>query len=144
MNQFTFDARWHEIKGKLKQRFGQLTDDDLAFIDGKGEELLGRLQEKLGMSADDLRHVLNELYAEAATGLDSAKQKAAEIADDLRHKASAAAEDVKAQAQAAYSQAKVRARTLWEEGEDYVRANPRDSLLTALAAGFVTGLLLRR
>ena len=35
---------WNEIKGKLKQKYGQLTDDDLAFADGKEDELLGRLQ----------------------------------------------------------------------------------------------------
>ena len=37
---------WNEIKGKLKQKYGQLTDDDLAFADGKEDELLGRLQKR--------------------------------------------------------------------------------------------------
>ena len=36
-------GNWNEIKGKLKQKYGQLTDDDLMFADGKDEELLGRL-----------------------------------------------------------------------------------------------------
>ena len=35
---------WNEVKGKLKQKYGQLTDDDLAFAEGKEDELLGRLQ----------------------------------------------------------------------------------------------------
>jgi uncharacterized protein YjbJ (UPF0337 family) len=39
---------WNEAKGKLKQKYGQLTGDDLAFSDGKEDELLGRLQQKLG------------------------------------------------------------------------------------------------
>jgi uncharacterized protein YjbJ (UPF0337 family) len=46
---------WNEIKGKLKQKYGQLTDDDLAFADGKEDELLGRLQKRLGRTKDDLR-----------------------------------------------------------------------------------------
>ena len=48
-------GNWNEIKGKLKQKYGQLTDDDLAFADGKEDELLGRLQKRLGRTKDDLR-----------------------------------------------------------------------------------------
>ena len=46
---------WNELKGKLKQKYGQLTDDDLAFGEGKEDELLGRLQKKLGKSKEELR-----------------------------------------------------------------------------------------
>jgi uncharacterized protein YjbJ (UPF0337 family) len=48
-------GNWNEIKGKLKQKYGQLTDDDLAFAEGKEDELLGRLQKKLGRTKDELR-----------------------------------------------------------------------------------------
>ena len=46
---------WNEIKGKLKQKYGQLTDQDLMFAEGKEDELLGRLQKRLGKTKDDLR-----------------------------------------------------------------------------------------
>ena len=46
---------WNELKGKLKQKYGQLTDNDLAFGEGKEDELLGRLQKKLGKSKEELR-----------------------------------------------------------------------------------------
>jgi uncharacterized protein YjbJ (UPF0337 family) len=46
---------WNEVKGKLKQKYGQLTDDDLMFADGKEDELLGRLQKRLGRTKDELR-----------------------------------------------------------------------------------------
>ncbi len=52
---------WNEIKGKLKQKYGQLTDDDLAFADGKEEELLGRLQKRLGRTKDELRAEIEEM-----------------------------------------------------------------------------------
>ena len=48
-------GNWNEIKGKLKQKYGQLTDDDLMFADGKEDELLGRLQKRLGRTKDELR-----------------------------------------------------------------------------------------
>jgi uncharacterized protein YjbJ (UPF0337 family) len=52
---------WNEIKGKLKQKYGQLTDNDLSFADGKEDELLGRLQKKLGKSREDLRTEIEKL-----------------------------------------------------------------------------------
>ena len=52
---------WNEMKGKLKQKYGQLTDNDLTFTDGKEDELLGRLQQKLGKSKEDLRAEIEKL-----------------------------------------------------------------------------------
>jgi uncharacterized protein YjbJ (UPF0337 family) len=52
---------WNEIKGKLKQKYGQLTDDDLAFADGKEDELLGRLQKRLGRTKDELRAEIEDM-----------------------------------------------------------------------------------
>ena len=48
-------GNWNEIKGKLKQKYGQLTDQDLTFAEGKEDELLGRLQKRLGKTKDELR-----------------------------------------------------------------------------------------
>ena len=52
---------WNEIKGKLKQKYGQLTDDDLTFAEGKDDELLGRLQKRLGRTKDELRSEIEEM-----------------------------------------------------------------------------------
>jgi len=54
-------GNWNEIKGKLKQKYGQLTDDDLAFADGKEDELLGRLQTRLGRTKDELRAEIEDM-----------------------------------------------------------------------------------
>ena len=55
MTNLRFKGNWNEVKGKLKQKYGQLTDDDLAFAEGKEDELLGRLQKRLGKSKEELR-----------------------------------------------------------------------------------------
>jgi len=54
-------GNWNEIKGKLKQKYGQLTDDDLTFAQGKEDELLGRLQQRLGKDKEDLRRTIEEM-----------------------------------------------------------------------------------
>ena len=53
-------GNWNEIKGKLKQKYGQLTDDDLTFAEGKEDELLGRIQKRLGKSKEDVRREIEQ------------------------------------------------------------------------------------
>jgi uncharacterized protein YjbJ (UPF0337 family) len=52
---------WNEVKGKLKQKYGQLTDDDLMFAEGKEDELLGRLEKRLGRTKDELRSEIEDM-----------------------------------------------------------------------------------
>lgn len=54
-------SRWNVVKGILKQRYGSLTDDDLSFRCGKEGELIGRLQQKLGMSRADIMRLIGEV-----------------------------------------------------------------------------------
>jgi uncharacterized protein YjbJ (UPF0337 family) len=61
MNKLQIKGSWNEIKGKLKQQFGNLSDDDLTFAEGKEDELLGRLQKKLGKSKEELRVMIEKL-----------------------------------------------------------------------------------
>lgn len=51
-------GNWNEVKGKLKQKFAILTDDDLMMVDGKKDELLGRLQKKLGKTKEEVQHLI--------------------------------------------------------------------------------------
>lgn len=59
MDDLRVKGKWNEIKGKLKQEYGELTDQDLTYAEGKEEELLGRLQQKTGKSKDELRRKIN-------------------------------------------------------------------------------------
>lgn len=60
MNKLQFKGTWNEVKGKLKQKYAQLTDDDLTYSEGKDDELIGRLQKKLGRSAEEVRQMLEQ------------------------------------------------------------------------------------
>ena len=59
MNSLKLKGNWNEAAGKLKQQFANLTDDDLLFQVGKEEELLGRLQKKLGKTKEELRKMIS-------------------------------------------------------------------------------------
>jgi uncharacterized protein YjbJ (UPF0337 family) len=54
MDKLEIKGNWNELKGKLKQKYGNLTDDDLAYAEGKEDELLGKLQKKIGKSREEV------------------------------------------------------------------------------------------
>jgi uncharacterized protein YjbJ (UPF0337 family) len=59
MDNLIVKGTWNTVKGKLKQAYGNLTDDDLKYEEGKEDELLGRLQQKTGKTKDDLKRWFN-------------------------------------------------------------------------------------
>jgi uncharacterized protein YjbJ (UPF0337 family) len=61
MNTTEAKGNWNEQKGKLKQKFGFLTDNDLMFEEGKEDEMFGKLQIKLGKTKDDLKKFIADL-----------------------------------------------------------------------------------
>jgi uncharacterized protein YjbJ (UPF0337 family) len=61
MDKLEIKGNWNQIKGKLKQKYAKLTDDDLVHLEGKGDELLGRLQEKTGQSREALIKEINSM-----------------------------------------------------------------------------------
>jgi uncharacterized protein YjbJ (UPF0337 family) len=61
MTNLNLKGNWNEIKGKLKQKYGQLTDDDLIFAEGKDDEMWGRLQKKLGRTKEEIRKEIEKL-----------------------------------------------------------------------------------
>jgi uncharacterized protein YjbJ (UPF0337 family) len=61
MNTLTLKGNWKETSGLLKQKYANLTDDDLLFQEGKEEELMGRLQKKLGTTKEGLRDLIAKL-----------------------------------------------------------------------------------
>jgi uncharacterized protein YjbJ (UPF0337 family) len=61
VNTLNIKGTWKEVAGKLKQKYANLTDDDLLFEEGKEEELLGKLQNILGKSKEEIRKLVEKL-----------------------------------------------------------------------------------
>jgi uncharacterized protein YjbJ (UPF0337 family) len=61
MNTTEIKGNWNELKGKLKQKYAELTDDDLIYSEGKEDELYGKLQQKLGKTKEEFHQILSEL-----------------------------------------------------------------------------------
>lgn len=61
MNTTELAGKWNELKGVLKQKYSDLTDDDLLFVEGKEDELYGRIQQKIGKTKDEIKKMISEL-----------------------------------------------------------------------------------
>ncbi len=55
MNKLQIKGSWNEMKGKLKQKYANLTNDDLTYVEGKEDELFGRLQKSLGKTKEQIQ-----------------------------------------------------------------------------------------
>jgi uncharacterized protein YjbJ (UPF0337 family) len=61
MTNIELGGTWNEVKGKLKQKFALLKDSDVLLVEGKQDEMLGRLQQKLGKTKEEIQKIISEL-----------------------------------------------------------------------------------
>jgi len=54
-------GKWNELKGKLKKRYAELTDDDLLYVEGKEDELYGKIQQRVGKTKSEVKKMIDEL-----------------------------------------------------------------------------------
>ncbi|QHV94882.1 MULTISPECIES: CsbD family protein [Spirosoma] len=61
MNETTVKGGWNELKGKIKQAYGDLTDDDLTYQEGQEDEMWGKIQQKTGKTKDEINKAIADL-----------------------------------------------------------------------------------
>lgn len=75
MNQDRIQGRWKQIKGKIRERWGRLTDDDLDVIAGRRDQLLGRIQQRHGLAREEAERQVGEMASShGAAGLRKRRQ----------------------------------------------------------------------
>jgi len=100
-DQKIFEGNWNEIKGKLRQRWGQLTDDDLPQIFGDADQIVGIIQSKTGEGREAIAQYLQELSGSAASAIVTAVET---VRDYAQHAS---------ETRAAYGQASCRSGARW-------------------------------
>jgi uncharacterized protein YjbJ (UPF0337 family) len=76
MNSDQFEGKWKQLKGTVKQRWGKLTDDDLTALSGKKDELVGRIQERYGITREQAEREADEWAAAANNNIDELDRQA--------------------------------------------------------------------
>ena len=130
-NQQILEGNWNEIKGKLRQKWGELTDDDLPQIRGDAEQIIGIIQRKTGEAREAIEAYLQEVSGSAASAIGTA---AAAVRDYTQH----ASENVQHTAKQAAEQVRAGCGGV----ERFVRDRPGEALAVCFGVGLISGVVI--
>jgi uncharacterized protein YjbJ (UPF0337 family) len=131
VNQQILEGHWNELKGKIREKWGQLSDTDLPQFRGNIDQLVGTIQRKTGESRDTIEHFLNDLAGTAGSFVSAATER-------VRQYAQQAAESMQGGAQQAFDQA----REGYLGAQELVRNRPTQSLAVGFGVGVLVGVIL--
>jgi uncharacterized protein YjbJ (UPF0337 family) len=131
INQQILEGNWTEIKGKLRKRWAQITENDIPDAQGNVEEIVGAIQRKTGETREEIEKAMHEVLSNSASTVSHLAEKASEYAQHATKTA-----------QDAGKQAVAQVRHGYEHAENYVRDRPAESLVICFATGVVTGAVL--
>ncbi len=131
INQEVLQGNWNEIKGKLRSKWGQLTNDDVQNFDGNIDRLTGLIQRKTGEGREAVERYLKEVTASGSSGI-------GQTAEAVRDYAQQASERIQEGAQ----QAAESVRQGYGEAEEMVRRRPSEAAAVCFGAGVLTGLVV--
>lgn len=131
INAQELQGQWNQLRGRVKEKWGQLTDDDLQIQGGNVDQLVGRIQQKTGEGRETIERFLNDLTSRGS----SAVAQAAESIGNYTHQASDRLREH-------YGQFADQARERYDMAQDMVRHNPTQSVAAAFGIGMVAGLIV--
>jgi len=131
VNSQTLQGHWNEIKGKLRTKWGQLSNDELQSFNGNVEQLVGMIQRKTGEARSSVEHYLEELTSNGASAITQATETVREYAQQA---AGAVQEGSK--------QAMENMRRGYDEAEGMIRSRPGESAAVCFGVGVLVGALL--
>jgi uncharacterized protein YjbJ (UPF0337 family) len=138
INAQEIQGQWNRIRGKIKEKWGQLNEDDLTIQGGNVDQLVGRIQQRTGESREVVERFLNNLTA----GGSAAVAQAADSAREYAHQAGAYVSQAGDRLREGYGRMGEMARERYEVAEDMVRHNPAQSVAAAFGLGLVVGVVV--
>src|SRR3954468_4824040 len=124
-------GNWNQFKGKVKQRWGQLTDDELSEVEGNFDQLVGLVQQKTGQGREQIERALSELSDQFGGTFTNVSETARQYMDQASEQFRGAADQIRQRATEGY-----------EEAQEVLRRRPAESVAVAFGAGLVVGLLV--
>jgi uncharacterized protein YjbJ (UPF0337 family) len=124
-------GNWNQLKGKVRERWGQLTDDEMQEVEGNFDQLVGLVQQKTGEARQKIEHVLHELNEQTGGAFSQAAETARQYADQAGETLRGAAE-----------QARERTREGYEHAQEMIRRRPAESIAVAFGTGLLLGIVV--
>jgi uncharacterized protein YjbJ (UPF0337 family) len=138
INEQVLQGNWNEIKGKIRSKWGQLTNDDLQNIDGNVDRLVGMIQRKTGEARESIERFLDEVAERGSSAFGSA-------AENVRQYAQQAGEKIQEGTRQAAENMREGYETMrhgYQEAEEMVRRRPSEAAAVCFGAGVLTGLVV--
>ena len=124
-------GNWNQLKGLLREQWGQLTDDELQEAQGDYEQLIGLIQQKTGQAKTKIERIVNELSDQCAGVFANAKEAAREYLGQAGGSVNEAAAQVRDRVSEGYS-----------EAEALVKRRPAESVVVAFGTGLIAGVIV--
>ncbi len=131
VNQQVIQGSWNQIKGKLRERWGQVAEDELEEARGNVDQLVGLIQRRTGETRDEIETYLQKAAADGASVVEQTKEAVVSAAGRTRESAQEMANRATESARAGYVQT-----------EQVVRSRPVESLAVCFGAGLITGVVI--
>jgi uncharacterized protein YjbJ (UPF0337 family) len=131
------EGDWKQLKGRAKERWGKLTDDDLTAISGRRAQLEGKIQERYGYAKSQARKEIEDWYR-------STEPYLADEIDNIRTEIQNLASSVGRIANKQIDRAQVRATEAARDVEAAITRNPLTAIAIAVGLGFLFGVFTRR
>ena len=131
INTQEIQGQWNKLRGQVKEKWGQLTDDDLQIHSGNVDQLVGKIQQKTGEGREVIEKFLTELTGKSGSAVAQAAgavgQFAQQAGDRFRDQ---------------YGNVSDKAVEGYQATQDLVRHNPTQSIAAAFGVGLVAGLVV--
>jgi len=131
------EGNWKQTKGRVKERWGKLTDDDLTAIAGRRDQLEGMIQERYGYAKERARKEIDDWYRSMESNL-------VEQIESLRSGIQDLSSTVERIAKEQMPRARSKATEVLSDAEEAVQRNPLAVVVIALGLGFLIGVFTRR
>jgi uncharacterized protein YjbJ (UPF0337 family) len=131
VNTQVLQGQWNQVRGQVKKKWGQLTDDDLKFANGNLDQLVGKIQHKTGEAREAIESFLDELTSQGSSAV-------AQAAESARQYAGYATDQVRD----GYNRISDQLGRQYESSQDMIRENPARTVATAFGAGVLLGVVV--
>jgi len=131
INAQELQGQWTKLRGQVKEKWGQLTDDDLQIHGGNVDQLVGRIQQKTGEGRDAIERFLTELTSKGSSTISQAAEAVGQYAQQAGGRL-----------REHYGEFADASREKYDSAQDIVRHNPSQSVAAAFGVGLVAGLIV--
>ena len=131
LNAQALQGQWNQIRGELKKKWGQLTDDDLRFANGNIDQLVGRIQQRTGEAREAIEMFLSDATEQGAAAL---SQAAGQVGEYARYAGG--------QMREGYNRISDQFGRSYDYSQEMIREHPGRSIVTAFGVGILLGVVV--